>query len=233
MTSISVPSSSFVPGSPVAETSGIASRRVSRALLASGECEEVKETGVTFPFATPEGSPRKPRTRRNRKRLSVEERFWSKVDKNGPVPECAPQLGPCWVWTGGTDQHGYGQIVVNDVRFRAHVLLHGKAGDGLEWDHLCRVQGCVGPTEGPPHLEAVTHKVNIERAVGTPWQIQAALTHCKRGHEFTPENTRVETTGSRRCRACDAARGRRRNPGRRDYYREYQRAWRARQRVPA
>jgi hypothetical protein len=54
MTSISVTSSSFAPGSPVDETSGRASRRVSRALLASGECEEVKETGVTFPFGTSE-----------------------------------------------------------------------------------------------------------------------------------------------------------------------------------
>ena len=30
----------------------------------------------------------------------VEERFWPKVDKNGPVPEPHPELGPCWVWTG-------------------------------------------------------------------------------------------------------------------------------------
>jgi hypothetical protein len=30
------------------------------------------------------------------------ERFWSKVDRNGPVPEHRPELGPCWVWTAGT-----------------------------------------------------------------------------------------------------------------------------------
>jgi hypothetical protein len=36
-------------------------------------------------------------------------------------------------------------------------------------------------------------------------------THCKRGHEFTEENTRVETSGSRRCRECDRLRFRKRN----------------------
>ena len=41
----------------------------------------------------------------------------------------------------------------------------------------------------------------------------AKKTHCKRGHEFTPENTRIEfrTTGKvRRCRQCERERNRRR-----------------------
>ena len=28
-------------------------------------------------------------------------------------------------------------------------------------------------------------------------------THCKNGHEYTPENTRISATGFRRCRTCD------------------------------
>jgi|SRR5580658_5854190 hypothetical protein len=31
------------------------------------------------------------------KKISVEERFWSKVDKNGPVPSHRPELGQCWI----------------------------------------------------------------------------------------------------------------------------------------
>jgi len=27
--------------------------------------------------------------------------LWSRIDKNGPVPEYAPELGPCWLWLGG------------------------------------------------------------------------------------------------------------------------------------
>lgn len=42
----------------------------------------------------------------------------------------------------------------------------------------------------------------------------ASKTHCKRGHEFTPENTRLEVrpnTTARRCRACERERCARRD----------------------
>lgn len=29
-------------------------------------------------------------------------RFWEKVNKDGPIPEHQPELGPCWEWTGAT-----------------------------------------------------------------------------------------------------------------------------------
>ncbi len=34
---------------------------------------------------------------------------------------------------------------------------------------------------------------------------QKRKTHCKHGHEFTPENTRTKANGTRCCRACDRA----------------------------
>ena len=41
---------------------------------------------------------------------------------------------------------------------------------------------------------------------------KSRLTHCIRGHEFTPDNTRIRPNGHRRCKACDdirdSARGR-------------------------
>jgi hypothetical protein len=40
--------------------------------------------------------------------LASDARFWSKVDKNGPI--IRPELGPCWVWTASKDRKGYGQI---------------------------------------------------------------------------------------------------------------------------
>lgn len=45
-------------------------------------------------------------------RATLEERFWSKVDRNGPVPEHRPDLGPCWLWTAYVDAHGYGVFSV-------------------------------------------------------------------------------------------------------------------------
>jgi hypothetical protein len=48
----------------------------------------------------------------------------------------------------------------------------------------------------PEHLEAVTQVENLRRQ-------QMAITHCRRGHEFTPENTYVPPgTSKRQCRAC-------------------------------
>jgi hypothetical protein len=88
-----------------------------------------------------------------------EARFWSKVDKNGPVPERAPHLGPCWIWTGPTDHAGYGEITVGGTKIHASRYICGlKLGvipDGHEPDHLCKNTGCVNYES---HLEIVTQR---------------------------------------------------------------------------
>lgn len=33
---------------------------------------------------------------------------WSKIDKNGPINDWRPELGPCWIWMGKLSVHGYG-----------------------------------------------------------------------------------------------------------------------------
>jgi hypothetical protein len=38
---------------------------------------------------------------------TVEERFWEKVNKDGP--EVRSGLGKCWLWTGAKDSSGYGR----------------------------------------------------------------------------------------------------------------------------
>lgn len=42
-------------------------------------------------------------------RPSPDQRFWAKVNKDGPIPIHRPDLGQCWVWTGES-RHGYGFI---------------------------------------------------------------------------------------------------------------------------
>lgn len=133
-----------------------------------------------------------------------EERFWAKVDKNGP--------GGCWLWTGALDAKGYGMWKpagrANSRSVKAHrwayETLIGTVPDGLQLDHVCRVRNCVNPFG---HLEPVTGRENLMRSPITLAAINVAKTHCIRGHEFTPENTRITTArsphGERSCRACD------------------------------
>lgn len=43
-------------------------------------------------------------------REQAEAAFWAKVDFDGPVPAHRPDLGPCWLWTGGLFTTGYGAV---------------------------------------------------------------------------------------------------------------------------
>jgi hypothetical protein len=139
------------------------------------------------------------------------DRFIGKVDKNGPIPECAPDLGPCWLWTGSVMPRGYGKVTIAKRRLLAHRIAYeafvGPIPEGLTLDHLCRVRRCVNPG----HLEPVTVRENTLRSPVAPAAINARKTHCVHGHEFSPENTRVQFRRSdqgehRICRACARAR---------------------------
>lgn len=49
-------------------------------------------------------------------------------------------------------------------------------------------------------LWRLDHGWDVEAALTVP--VLSQLTHCKRGHEFTPDNTRITGAGGRQCRAC-------------------------------
>lgn len=114
----------------------------------------------------------------------------------------------CWEWTGSktSGEFDYPRFCVGKADY---VLAHrwsyerhvGPIPDGLTIDHLCRFTLCVNPD----HLEPVPNVVNVMRGDGACAR-NSRKTHCKRGHEFTPENTHVvfDKKGRRRrcCRAC-------------------------------
>ena len=138
----------------------------------------------------------------------IMERFWAKVDKNGPVH---PTLGTrCHLWTGSIDRGGYGHFwgpqgkLVGPHRF-AWELKHGPVPTGLQLDHLCRVRACVNDE----HLEPVTNRENGLRGICGEVNAarQRAKTHCPAKHLYDEANTSL-WKGKRKCRTCDRDRHR-------------------------
>lgn len=82
-------------------------------------------------------------------------RFMAKVKRSGT----------CWLWRAQLDRDGYGRFSLNGQRRGAHRVayeaIHGPMAPGMTIDHICRVRHCVNPD----HLEAITHKENVNRGL--------------------------------------------------------------------
>ena len=137
-----------------------------------------------------------------RERIPIMDRFWSKVHKTDF----------CWVWTAFINPDGYGIFGIGSRTDGSRRIIHahrwiylqtyGSIPDGYEIDHLCKNRACVRPD----HLEAVSHKVNSQRAdLSGNGEWQRIKTHCPQGHPYTPENTHTYR-GMKKCRTCDKLR---------------------------
>jgi hypothetical protein len=102
-------------------------------------------------------------------------RFAAKVDRNGPIPERCPELGPCHIWTGAV-ANGYGRVrdTRGEVgeRMRQHqahkavwMLANGSLPRGKFWGggadivirHKCDNKLCVNLA----HLEPGSGRDNM------------------------------------------------------------------------
>lgn len=88
-------------------------------------------------------------------------RFWSKVDRDGPVPNHAPELGPCWVWVAGHRLNGYGSFYHQQKSRLAHRvswrIQHGTIPANMCVLHRCDNKSCVRPD----HLRLGTQLDNV------------------------------------------------------------------------
>jgi hypothetical protein len=101
-------------------------------------------------------------------KVSFEERFWRKVNKNGPVPKHYPEIGNCWTWTGSTNQYGYGLFGIGGsgntmVAHKVHWTLIAKREllNGMKLLHKCDDPPCVRLD----HLFVGTHADNMRDMV--------------------------------------------------------------------
>jgi hypothetical protein len=115
-------------------------------------------------------------------------------------------LSDCIEWNGARSKAGYGQKRVNGRLEYIHRIAarerFGEIPAGMQVDHLCRNRACYNPD----HLEIVTRQENVRR--GEAGQHKKALlqrNHCGRGHELTPDNVYITSSGARECRSCKRA----------------------------
>lgn len=123
-----------------------------RPMLAKGWCkphyQRVSRTGSPGPAQF--YNPRK---------VSEQDRFWSKVTKSTD--------GSCWEWSAGKTTAGYGlHTLTKKTRVyahrRAYELRFGEIPDGLVIDHTCWNKSCVNPS----HLRAVPQSGNLQNYSG-------------------------------------------------------------------
>jgi len=91
-----------------------------------------------------------------RQALTLEQRFWQKVDKTAD----------CWNWTAALGAEGYGRFGVGKSVKLAHriafELTGGDIPSGMELDHRCHNRACVNPS----HLRVVNAQKNRENHSG-------------------------------------------------------------------
>lgn len=134
----------------------------------------------------------------------------------------------CWIWQGPWRKkarhpsHHYGYIAMFDPRagrrrsVNTHramwIAMHGLPAEGMQVCHRCDVPKCINPA----HLFLGTNRDNVLDCHSKGRHSNGrSRTHCKRGHEYSAENTLYVSSPSRpggpiiqrrQCKTCNRRR---------------------------
>lgn len=139
--------------------------------------------------------------------LSAYERFMSYVDDSAGPDACHP-------WTGHISNRGYGRFNAGGrpgqsaTRWILGYLRDRPLAPGELALHRCDNPVCCNPRHLyiGDQVQNMADMVRRGRGRNLLADRHRAKTHCPRGHEYTPENTRRNGRGSRECLTCAAAR---------------------------
>lgn len=129
---------------------------------------------------------------------SLIERFLRDIDIESDGP------AGCWNWLGAKNDKGYGQIrhnnkVIYTHRFSYEHFRQTTIPNGMYIDHLCRNASCANPS----HLRIVTPRINMIENSRSFSAINAAKTHCPKGHPYDDVHTYYRPDGRGKfCKTC-------------------------------
>lgn len=108
----------------------------------------------------------------------------------------------CIDWDGCKSHNHYGKVCWGGALLLTHraawEVANGAIPEGMWVLHKCDRPSCINPD----HLFLGNNAENVRDAVRKGRHYWIARTHCKRGHEFSSENTGRTARGARVCKRC-------------------------------
>ena len=112
----------------------------------------------------------------------------------------------CWLWQGYITTTGIATVRIPDIHKRVwntkqvakfiYQANGGKIRRNLWFSRQCETVGCVNPD----HFRVATAKKVLRQAEA--WKRLSDRTECRKGHPYSPANTKLDRKGARICVSC-------------------------------